>query len=98
AATIQTAGGRAPATIAVSVDSMGKRLRDLTDSPAFADFDGKELVPWVRRQYRIGAGASHVVAAGSSIGGLSAAYCAFKHPETIGNALSVSGSYWITKD
>ncbi len=28
----------------------------------------------------------------------SPAYCAFAHPESIGNVLSESGSYWITKD
>ena len=33
-----------------------------------------------------------------SLGGLSASYCAFMHSEAIGNVLSQSGSYWITKD
>lgn len=85
-------------TVAVFVHTMDKRLRDLTDSPPFADFVGEELVPWVRKNYRISGGAGHVVIAGVSFGGLSASYCAFKHPEAIGNVLSLSGSYWLTKD
>lgn len=85
-------------TIAVFVDNMGKRNRDLPDYPPFAAFIGKELVSWVRKNYRISPGASHVVVAGTSFGGLAASYCAFRHSEAIGNVLSQSGSYFVTKD
>lgn len=86
-------------TVAVLVNnSTGQRQRDLTGSPPFAEFIGNELVSWVRKNYRINPGASHVVVAGKSLGGLAASYCAFMHSEAIGNALSLSGSYWITKD
>ncbi len=85
-------------TVAILVDNMGKRNRDLPGSPAFADFIANELIPWARKNYRISTGASHVVVAGSSFGGLAASYCAFRHPEAIGNVLSQSGSYWVTKD
>jgi enterochelin esterase family protein len=86
-------------TVAVFVNNTrGKRTRDLTDSPPFADFIANELVPWVRTNYRISPGPSHVVAAGASLGGLSASYCAFMHSGVVGNALSLSGSYWLTKE
>ncbi len=52
----------------------------------------------MRARYRIRPGPSNVVAAGSSLGGFTATYCAFTHPEAIGNVLSQSGSYWISKN
>lgn len=84
--------------VAIFVKNVGHREVDLADSPLFADFIGKELVPWVRKNYRIKTGTGHVVATGGSLGGLAASYCAFRHPEAIGNALSLSGSYWITRE
>jgi enterochelin esterase family protein len=86
-------------TVAILVPeaTFEQRNRDLTGYAPFADFIGVELVAWARERYRIDAGAKHVVVAGSSFGGFSASYCAFMHPETIGNVLSQSGSYWLTK-
>lgn len=85
-------------TVAVFVNNMGNRGRDLTGYPPFADFVANELVPWVRKNYRINSGSSHVVVAGSSFGGLASSYVAFTHSDVIGNVLSQSGSYWVTKD
>jgi enterochelin esterase-like enzyme len=82
-------------TITLFVYDTGKRQRDLGGYKPFADFIGKELIQWARRKYRINPGPSHVVAAGSSRGGVAASHCAFVHPEAIGNVLSQSGSYWI---
>ena len=92
------AAGRIRPTLAVFVKNVGHRVKDLADSPPFADFVGKEIVPWARKTYRIQPGARHVVVAGASLGGLAASYCAVRHPEVVGNVLSLSGSYWITKD
>jgi enterochelin esterase family protein len=85
-------------TVAVFVNNVGHRQKDLTGSPAFAEFIAKELVPWVRKNYRISPGASHVVVTGESLGGLAASHCAIMHSEVIGKVLSQSGSYWVTKD
>jgi enterochelin esterase family protein len=85
-------------TVAVMVSSMGTRNRDLPGSKAFADFIAGEVVPWARSHYRVAPGPQHVVTAGSSFGGFAATYCAFTHPEAIGNVISLSGSYWVTKD
>jgi enterochelin esterase-like enzyme len=93
------AAGKVPPTVAVFVKNLGgHRVKDLADSPPFADFVGKELVPWARKMYRIRPGARHAVVAGASLGGLAASYCAVRPPEVIGNVLSLSGSFWITKD
>ncbi len=53
-------------------------------------------MPWVRRSYNVTADPRHVTIGGSSYGGLGSAYAAFRHPETFGNVLSQSGSYWWT--
>ena len=55
-------------TVAVFVKNVAHRVQDLAESAPFADFIGKELIPWVRRNYRINPGARHVVAAGASLG------------------------------
>ena len=92
------AAGKVPPTVAVFVRNVGHRVQDLAGSPPFADFIGKELVPWARRSHRVRAGARHVVIAGGSLGGLAASYCAVRHSEVIGNVVSLSGSFWITKN
>lgn len=86
-------------TVAVLVPNMGHRNRDLAGyNPPFADFIALEVVSWARKNYRIAAGPSHVVVAGSSMGGVAATYCAFRHSEAIGNVLSQSGAFWVLKD
>ena len=60
----------------------------------FQRFVGAELVPWIRERYRIGKNAKLNVVAGSSFGGLAAAYTAFVHPDIFGNVLSQSRSFW----
>ena len=85
-------------TVAVFVNNVGHRQQDLTGYLPFADFIGRELIPWVRKNYRITPGAHHVVVTGESLGGLAASHCAINHSDAIGNVLSQSGSYWVTKD
>jgi len=50
----------------------------------------------VRRSYNVTADPRRVLVGGSSYGGLAAAYAGLRHPETFGNILSQSGSYWWT--
>ena len=82
-------------TVAVFIPNMGQRSRDLGGYAPFADFLALELIPWVRKNYKIKDGPSHVVLAGSSRGGLAASHCAFVHPDVVGNVLSQSGAYWV---
>jgi enterochelin esterase-like enzyme len=85
-------------TIAIFVNNMGQRSRDLGGYPPFSDFIATELIPWARANYRIDSGPSHVVLAGSSRGGVAAAHCAFLHSDVVGNVLSQSGAYYVRND
>ena len=70
------------------------RTRELPPNPKFADFLSNELVPWVRLNYNVTKDPSQVVVAGSSFGGIASVYAGFRHPETFGNILCQSGSFW----
>jgi len=83
-------------TIFVSNAAGDARARELPCNPTFADFLNSELLPWVRRNYKVTHDPAHTVVGGLSYGGLAAAYVAFRHPESFGNVLSQSGSYWWT--
>jgi enterochelin esterase-like enzyme len=83
-----------PAVIVAFVHTQGTRNDDLQPNANYQTFLGKELVPWIRKHYRVSKDPKVTVAAGSSFGGLAAAYTAFVHPEIFGNVLSQSGSYW----
>jgi len=85
-------------TVAIFVNNMGQRTRDLGGYAPFADFVAMELIPWARKNYRINDGPSHVVLAGSSRGGLAASHCAFLHSDIAGKVLSQSGAYWVRND
>jgi len=81
--------------LAIFINNIGQRSRDLGGYAPFADFVALELVPWARQNYRINEGPGHVVVAGSSRGGLAASHCAFLHSDVVGNVLSQSGAYWV---
>jgi len=89
---------RIPPVVAIFIDNGpgNARSRELPCNPAFADFLNFELVPWARRLYNVTADPRQVVVGGSSYGGLAATYAGLRHPETFGNVLSQSGSYWWT--
>jgi enterochelin esterase-like enzyme len=53
-------------------------------------------VPWARSRLRIAASPAHNVVAGSSLGGLAAAFVALRHPELFGNVLSQSGAFMFS--
>lgn len=80
--------------VAVFVESGETRDRDLGCHEPFAAFVAGELVPWVRDRYRVSRDPKRVTVAGFSRGGLGAAYCAFKHPEVVGNVIALSGAFW----
>ena len=63
-------------------------------SPAFADFISKEVLAWARAKYRVSTAREDVIVGGFSYSGLAAGFCAFRHPETFGNVLAMSGSFW----
>ncbi|HKR66249.1 MAG TPA: alpha/beta hydrolase-fold protein, partial [Thermoanaerobaculia bacterium] len=82
-------------TVVVFVENLpGRRLVDLVANPEFADFLATELVPWVRAHYNVTKDATNVALGGFSAGGIAAPYVALRHPETFGNAMSISGAFW----
>jgi enterochelin esterase family protein len=85
-----------PPTVAIGIPNPSHeiRQRDLHCYDPFAAFIAKELIPWARKNYNISSDPHHAVVAGSSAGGLTAAFCAFRYPKVFGNVLSQSGSFW----
>jgi predicted alpha/beta superfamily hydrolase len=90
------AAGRIPRTLIVLVGNPTResRARELPPNRDFADFLAKELVPWIRERWPVTNDPGRVVVAGSSYGGLAATFAAMTYPETFGNVLSQSGSFW----
>lgn len=70
------------------------RNRELTANPEFARFIAEELMPWVRKNYRVTTDPQRVTIGGSSLGGLAAAHVALKYPQTFNNVIALSGSFW----
>jgi len=87
---------KAPAFVSVLIDneSGAARLDDLGNRSKFADFLAGELLDWVRARWRVTRDPSRTIVAGSSAGGLAAAYAAFRHPEVFGKVISQSGAFW----
>lgn len=82
-------------TVAVFVDNGGSaRARDYYFSDAYTAFLTDELLPWIQRQYGVVATPERTVLAGSSLGGLAAAYAVMRRPDAFGKALSESGAFW----
>jgi enterochelin esterase-like enzyme len=94
------AASKIPPTVAVLIanPSQESRNEELTPNPKFADFLAKELVPWMHAHYNVTGDSGKTVVAGSSLGGLTAAYVGYKHPEVFTNVLCQSGSFWWAPD
>jgi enterochelin esterase family protein len=90
------AASKIPPVVAVLIGNptQDSRERELPPNPDFAEFLAKELVPWIHARYNVTREPAKTVVAGSSYGGIAAAYAAFRHPEVFGNVLSQSGSFW----
>ena len=89
------AKNKIPPVIAIYIHNYSgfQRGKDLNCYPPFAEFITKELVPWARKNYQISSNPTHLVAIGSSSGGLTASFIGYKYPETFGKILSQSGYY-----
>lgn len=60
----------------------------------YTDFVLTELLPYIKKQYRVSTEPSQSVFAGFSLGGLSAFDIVFHHPERFSRAGVFSGSFW----
>jgi enterochelin esterase-like enzyme len=92
--------GKIPPLVAVLPDSLDQdtRNRELPCHPPFVDFLTQELLPWVHEHYSVTNDPAQTIVAGSSYGGLAAAFVGLHASETFGNVLSQSGSFWWDRD
>jgi enterochelin esterase family protein len=90
------ADGAIPPLVAFLVGRIGRehRNRELPPNPEFARFVAEELMPALRREYRLSASPREAVIGGASYGALAATAIAQRYPQVFGNVLSQSGSYW----
>jgi enterochelin esterase-like enzyme len=97
------------AMIIVGIDNTGKdRIREYMPHRSmnpmmlrvqgryYPDFLIKEVMPFVERNYRVGAGPENTGLGGSSLGGLIALYTAMVRPGVIGRLLVESPSLWAS--
>ncbi len=85
-----------PSVLVLVGNALHARVQELAHNPAFVRFLSRELIPWLRRQFRIVPEPSRTVIAGSSLGGLTAAYAALRCPRLFGKVLAQSGAFQWT--
>ena len=89
------AGKIAPlVTVLLDHSYLEERNRELACHQPFVDFLTQELMPWVHEHYHVTTNPAQTIVAGSSFGGLAAAFVGLRAPEIFGNVLSQSGSFW----
>ncbi len=87
------AGRIGPSVIVLVGSAPGSREADLLPNPKFLRFLASELVPWMQRRYGLRVPPARSVLVGSSLGGLTAAFAALRHPDLFGNVLAQSGAF-----
>lgn len=92
------ADGELPPTVTLLVDTMGRRMEDLSCNGAFVDWLADTLLPWAASEFGAACHPARTVVAGQSAGGLTAAFAAFHRPDRFGRVLSQSGSFWWPDD
>ena len=87
--------GRIPPVVAVLPDSLDQetRTRELVRHEPFVAFLADELLPWARERLSFVSDPAQTVVAGSSAGGLTAAFAALSRPDLFGLVLSQSGAF-----
>jgi len=82
--------------LAVFIDNPTRTSRDyeLPMNPVFKNFVVDELLPEIRRKYRVTDKAEETIIGGMSYGGLAATYIGFDCDSIFGNVLSQSGAFW----
>lgn len=92
--------GKLSPLVAVLPDSLSQetRNRELPCHQPFVEFLIRELLPWVREHYHVTDDPARSIVAGSSYGGLAAAFVGLRASEHFGNVLSQSGSFWWDRD
>lgn len=87
-----------PPTVVIFVETSKNRGKEMMCSDTFSSALANEIVPWVRKSYKISSKPEEAIIGGLSLGGLNASYTALKHYKTFGKVLSQSGSYWFNSE
>ena len=77
----------------ISSGDQKRRNRELPCNEPFARFVVNDVLGYVREHFHVTSDPHDVVVAGSSYGGLAAAYIALLHSDQVGNVLSQSGAF-----
>jgi len=87
---------RLPPVATVFIDNLDSatRWRELSCNPMFLDVLAQDIYPLALSHFGLRDKSIRTAIAGSSLGGLSAACLALRHPDKFGNFISLSGSYW----
>jgi len=90
------ADGRIGPVVAVFIDNPTSDSRnvELPCNETFARFIEEELLPWVRRQYRVSDKPADHFVTGASYGGLASLWLGFRLPHLFGNVISQAASLW----
>jgi enterochelin esterase family protein len=85
-----------PPTLALFVNAPNgeRRFRELRPGHRLRHFVTRELLPWAHRRFPLTTDPRQRIVAGSSLGGLAAAYVALVAPDQFGGVLAQSGSFW----
>ncbi|NLU83470.1 enterochelin esterase [Rhodococcus sp. HNM0569] len=86
--------GTSPLVVMIDSVDTDVRMRELGCDDRFAHAVTDELLPALRRRFGVTADPARTVVAGSSLGGLAAAYLTATRPDDIGVGVSLSGSFW----
>ena len=88
--------GKLPPAVYLFIDIIDRehRSRELPCNPQFWQAVQQELLPQVAQWAPYRQQADSTLVAGQSFGGLASVFAALHFPETFGNALSLSGSFW----
>jgi enterochelin esterase family protein len=89
------AAGRIPPMTALLVhNTAASRETDLSPLPPMEAFVVGELLPWARATWQVGSATGDHLIAGSSRGGLVAAYLGLRRPDVFSAVIAQSGSFW----
>lgn len=90
------AESRIPPLVAIFISSIDQPSRNL-ELPCYEPFVNSlttELLPWVYAHFHVSKNPEQTTIAGSSYGGLAAAFAAWRNPRQFGKVLSQSGAFW----
>jgi len=87
------APGRLPVVVLVPPDP-GSRTAQYDCNPSWSDFLAMTVVPWINDHYQTALNPQDRIVGGFSFGALAATCAAVRHPETFGNVLAQSGSFY----